>query len=128
MLIRALDLADSREYELQVAGPAALIIAKLVKIAERLAQGERRVRDKDAVDILRLLVAIETDELVAGFRLHGSDPAAAAVSAQALAMLRQQNRRGAASDLSRLIARGTGGDATALSQWDALCGDLLAAI
>lgn len=128
MLIRSLDPADRREYELQVAGPSALITAKLIKIEERLPQGAHRLRDKDAVDILRLLVKIETDELVAGFRLHSSDPAAAAVSAQALAFWGRQQSKGAPSDLSRLIARGTGEDATALAQWDALAGDLLAAL
>ena len=128
MLITALDPADRREHVLQVAAPSALITAKLIKIEERLPQGARRLRDKDAVDILRLLVRIETEELVAGFRLHESDPVAAAVSARALGFLSQQHSRGAATDLSRLIARGTGGDATALSQWDALVGDLLAAL
>lgn len=128
MRIRALDPADRRDYELQVAGPAALITAKLIKIEERLAQGERRVRDKDAVDILRLLVKIETDELVAGFRLHESDPTAARISQQALAFLAQQASPGATSVLSQMIATGTRGDATALSQWDVLVGDLLAAL
>jgi hypothetical protein len=40
-----------------------LITTKLVKIQERLEHGAKRVRDKDAVDVLRLLVATDTDEL-----------------------------------------------------------------
>jgi hypothetical protein len=67
---------DSRSFELRVAGPAALIVAKVHKISERLAS--RRSRDKDALDIYRLLRAFDPDELGTRFaRLY-----AAAVSAE----------------------------------------------
>jgi hypothetical protein len=59
--IGALDTADLRSFAVAVAGPAALLIAKVHKIAERLAEREqRRLDDKDALDILRLLQAVET--------------------------------------------------------------------
>lgn len=56
MHIAALDPADSRTIPLRVAGPAALVVAKLTKLAERLG-GSRldRVLSKDAGDLLRLL-------------------------------------------------------------------------
>jgi hypothetical protein len=63
-VIAAFDLADHRSFGVAVAGPAALLISKLHKVAERL--GERRphrLDDKDALDILRLLQAIETETL-----------------------------------------------------------------
>ena len=48
------------------ASPAALLIAKTHKFAERVAEREqRRLEDKDALDILRLLQATETAALAA---------------------------------------------------------------
>jgi hypothetical protein len=128
MSIVALDPTDNRRYELQVAGPAALITAKLVKIQERLESGARRVRDKDAVDVLRLLVATDTDELVTGFLRHESDPIAANVTRNALTFLADEHDRSDRSDLYQLIRRGTREDPTALAQFEALVEDLLAAV
>lgn len=56
MEIVALDPADDRRLELRVAGPAALAVAKLIKMEERTS-GRRpdRVVSKDAGDYLRLL-------------------------------------------------------------------------
>lgn len=57
--ITSLDPADTREHSLRVANPPALLVAKTIKVAERLGQGSAgrpsRVVDKDALDILRLL-------------------------------------------------------------------------
>ena len=52
---------DSRSFDLRVAGPAALIVAKVHKIVERV--DTRRSRDKDALDIYRLLRSFEPSEL-----------------------------------------------------------------
>ena len=55
-VISSLDASDSRQITLKVAGPAALVIAKAVKLRERLeAQDKSRVIAKDAGDLLRLL-------------------------------------------------------------------------
>jgi hypothetical protein len=54
-VIAALDPDDTRTAELRVAGPSALLVAKVHKIAGR-AGNEDRARDKDAVDVLRLLL------------------------------------------------------------------------
>jgi hypothetical protein len=54
--IEALEDEDERAFEVAVAGPAALLVAKLHKIAERVDTPGRR-EDKDALDILRLLQA-----------------------------------------------------------------------
>ncbi|WOH18099.1 hypothetical protein IRJ34_17350 [Paenarthrobacter sp. GOM3] len=64
MEIRALDEADNRRYSALVAGPTALLIAKLHKIAERV-ENPNRLNDKDAHDIYRLLVATETSVITA---------------------------------------------------------------
>jgi len=50
-----------------VAGPAALLVAKVHKIAERADSAARAV-DKDALDVLRLLRAIALDEMARGMR------------------------------------------------------------
>jgi len=57
--ICALSSPDSRHFEIEVAGSAALLVAKLIKLQERIdaAAGGRRDRrsNKDALDVLRLL-------------------------------------------------------------------------
>lgn len=66
MTISALESEDTRAFDVAVAGPTALLIAKLHKIAERISEREqRRLDDKDALDILRLLQATATSTLVA---------------------------------------------------------------
>jgi hypothetical protein len=60
--ITALDPQDPRVHSIWVAGPAALLVSKLHKIAERLNQPKRR-DNKDALDVLRLLRATTTKTL-----------------------------------------------------------------
>jgi hypothetical protein len=77
-VIEALDPSDSRTHEIRVAGPAALLIAKTIKIGDRLDDASRgdlkRIIDKDALDVLRLLQACPTAELSAGLTRHGAKP------------------------------------------------------
>jgi len=54
MRLEALEPGDARAFNLRVAGPAALLVAKMHKIADRTQQRDR-TRDKDALDIFRLL-------------------------------------------------------------------------
>lgn len=84
--ITALDPSDRREVIMWVAGPAALLVAKVHKIAERVDRHDR-VRDKDALDVLRLLRAVETDDLAAGLRTLREDRLAGAVTEEALRLL-----------------------------------------
>lgn len=50
------------------AGPAALIVSKMHKIRERLAERKQhRLDDKDALDALRLLQASPTEALASVF-------------------------------------------------------------
>lgn len=62
MLIRALDPSDRRRVVMDVAGPGALVVAKVHKIAERSSSRDRLV-DKDADDVRRLLQATDTADL-----------------------------------------------------------------
>lgn len=66
MTIESLETGDQRAFPVAVAGPAALIVAKLHKIRDR--RGTGRSSDKDALDLLRLLRAVPNMELVARFR------------------------------------------------------------
>lgn len=65
---------DTREVRLRVASPAALLIAKLVKIEERLGQSKPdRVLPKDAGDILRLLRNVDAVAIGARLRAIADD-------------------------------------------------------
>jgi hypothetical protein len=54
---RALVAGDDRRYQVAVAGTAALLVAKIHKIGDRLDDSRRpdRQADKDALDVLRLV-------------------------------------------------------------------------
>jgi hypothetical protein len=87
MLIGALDEGDSRQFEISVAGPAALLVAKLHKISDRLEHQSRR-DNKDAHDIYRLLRAIETHDVAAGIERLREHEISAIVTREALDLLR----------------------------------------
>lgn len=58
--IAALDPADSRQMTVAVAGPTALLVAKLHKLYER-RDNPSRLDNKDALDVYRLLQAVPTE-------------------------------------------------------------------
>lgn len=88
--IAALEPTDQRVFDVAIAGPAALLIAKAHKIAERLAEREqRRLEDKDALDILRLLQATETAALAADISGLLQADVAREVTREALGILRE---------------------------------------
>ncbi|MDR0432426.1 MAG: hypothetical protein LBH48_03830 [Bifidobacteriaceae bacterium] len=83
MVIRAFGPSDPRAFTLNVAGPGALLVAKAIKIAERAEDARKqsnRLRQKDALDMFRLLQGIPTEQLVAGLHSHRARNDAAAVS------------------------------------------------
>jgi len=65
--IAALEAVDDRRFEMWVAGPAGLLVAKTHKIGERV-NARDRVSDKDALDVYRLLRAVPTEELTQRLR------------------------------------------------------------
>jgi hypothetical protein len=88
--IQALEPTDSRSFDVAIAGPAALLIAKAHKIAERVAEREqRRLEDKDALDILRLLQATETTVLADTVKTLLQDDVARDVTREALTILKE---------------------------------------
>ncbi|AUG30590.1 MULTISPECIES: GSU2403 family nucleotidyltransferase fold protein [Microbacterium] len=67
--LTALEPQDSRAIEVRVAGPAALVIAKAIKIQERVEGArEDRVTSKDAGDLLRLLRNVSAESIGASLR------------------------------------------------------------
>ena len=67
--LAALEPGDGRAFEIAVAGPAALLVSKLHKVHERVADDGRGVKAKDSHDIYRLLLYVEPTVVEAGFAL-----------------------------------------------------------
>ncbi|MEV0623199.1 hypothetical protein AB0I81_58480 [Nonomuraea sp. NPDC050404] len=86
MAVTALDADDAREYRVRVAGSAALLVAKLHKIAER-ASVPHRLNDKDAHDAYRVLIDADTAELAAAFRFLLQEPISSEVTSEAVEYL-----------------------------------------
>lgn len=86
MTITALDPNDDRSVSMFVAGPAALLVAKTHKIAERIGN-TNRIRDKDALDVLRLLQSTTTAELAGGLELMRRDVVSHDITEEAITQL-----------------------------------------
>lgn len=87
MTVDSLD-GDGRSAVINVAGPAALLVAKLHKLGERVDDPDR-LNDKDAHDIYRLLVATETRDLAETVLRLRVDELSQAATAQAFTYLAQ---------------------------------------
>jgi hypothetical protein len=126
MRLGSLEKDDPRSFEIRVAGPAALLVAKLHKIAER-HQTDRQ-SDKDALDIYRLLRGVETSELAERFSRLLADPRSATVASEAKELLERQltTRSGAGIEMA-IRSAGPLQDAEVLAaSCEALAKDLLA--
>ncbi len=101
MTIGALDPADARSVEVEVAGPAALLVAKAHKLHDRVASGKAtRIDDKDAADVVRLMQATAPVAVGTTLATLSRDGVAGPVTVDALIYIEQLfGRRG---------ARGTG--------------------
>jgi hypothetical protein len=128
MHLAALDATDARGFDIRVAGPAALLVAKVHKISER--QGTDRQSDKDALDVLRLLRGTETDELASRYGRLLSDARSAGAAKTALALFEAQFAARAGNGVTMAIrSAGPLGDANEIAaSCAALAGDLLAVL
>jgi hypothetical protein len=88
MTMTALDPADGRRISVAVAGPTALLIAKLHKLYER-QKSPSRLDNKDALDIYRLLQAIPTETFADTIPVLLSDERARDVTHLGLSYLRE---------------------------------------
>ena len=126
--IAALDPDDNRTIKLWVAGPGALLVAKAHKIAERVG-AQDRVRDKDALDVLRLLRAIDTVELADRLAVLTGNQLSAGVTNEAIRLLPELFRAADSPGIAMAVrAAGAAEDsATLAASFVALAEDLLRA-
>lgn len=96
MTVRALDPADGRALEVEVAGAAALLVAKAHKLHDRVAENRTaRLDDKDAADVIRVMQTTSPGDVGATFRTLCAHPIAGGPSGDALAYLEELfGRRG----------------------------------
>ena len=88
LTISALDPADSRQIAVAVAGPTALLVAKLHKLYER-RDSPSRLENKDALDVYRLLQAIPTETFAETFPVLLQDERSSEVTRLGLSYLRE---------------------------------------
>lgn len=89
MIVGSLQCGDARAIEALVAGPAALLVAKLIKIKERFEGDRSRVEPKDVLDVYRLLYSKDAPQLVRALEACRDNAAAWPVIGDALATLRK---------------------------------------
>lgn len=125
MKISALEDEDPRVFELQVAGPAALLIAKLHKIEDR--QGSTRHNNKDALDIYRIFRGTETRDLSRRYHNALLDSRSKKVAQEALTILKEYFVGSNATGIQMIIrAMGILGDAEeTIASNEILVGDFL---
>jgi len=87
MIVTGLEAGDERQHEIPVAGPSALLVAKLHKIADRVEQ-PRRQRPRDSHDVFRLLREVEVEAFAAGFMAMRAADVSRDVALEAIGHLR----------------------------------------
>jgi hypothetical protein len=119
---------DARVMRAKVAGPGALLVAKMFKIHERL--GSSRANDKDALDVLRLLQGVSTEDLARKLTAILRDRRSGATGAHALELFAELfGHRGAEGAVMAARAALPVMDADEVRlTCAALAGDLLAAM
>jgi len=130
-VVGSLDPADDRAEEIQVAGPAALLVAKAHKLGDRIAEREAgkkdRTQPKDAHDAFRLLKAVPPDAVPVGLELLLANDVSATVTQTAIELLRHHAATPEA-ELCVLAGRaeeGVGDPALVSAQVHALIADAL---
>lgn len=130
-IISAFEDEDGRAFQIDIAGPAALLVAKLIKIAERTAAGNKdRLKDKDALDVFRLLQGTETAPMASILSRLSQDDIAGAITRESLGHLPSLFGSEAAEGTQMLI-RATAGlvdQANLIVSCTTLVADLLEAL
>ena len=124
----SLDPTDHRSVVMNVAGPSALLVAKIHKISDRTeTEMPSRIKDKDALDVLRLLQATETADLAGRIALLARSEPCATVTAEALDHLpRLFGRADSAGTEMAISAAGVNADAEVIAaSMTVLVSDLL---
>lgn len=93
-VIKSLNFNDSRSFKIHVAGPSGLLIAKMIKISERLKEN-RLLKDKDPYDVYRLLSAVSLDTFFEGLKSLIRNPLSREVTIEGLGQLELLFAKGA---------------------------------
>lgn len=128
MTLVALEERDARVVDIRVAGPAALLVAKVHKIDDRV--GSDRQTDKDALDVLRLLRGTATDDLATRFvKLLGDERSEEAARRGRELLEAQFTKRRSVGVEMAIRSAGALGDPDEISALlEALTSDFLAAL
>ncbi|MFZ2114246.1 MAG: hypothetical protein WAU77_11040 [Solirubrobacteraceae bacterium] len=96
MNVAALDTTDTRSVEVEVAGPAALLVAKVHKLHDRVAgEKAKRINDKDAADVFRLMQKTNPDVVGGTLASLAKDEVAGPVTVEAICYIEELfGRRG----------------------------------
>lgn len=92
MVIPSLDPAEERSVTANVAGPAALLIAKAYKIADRHAKAHThpdRLTNKDAGDVYRIMATVPIREVAKTLTALVRDPRVSPIASEGFELLRQ---------------------------------------
>ena len=127
MDVTAFEPSDTRRFTIAVAGAAALLVAKLHKIADRQAADSDRLRNKDAYDLYLLLRATRSEQMALALRSLLTDAQIAPVVASALQHLAElfTSIDGRGLVLLRDSVAGLGGEDTIVASCRVLAEDLL---
>jgi hypothetical protein len=91
MTLQALDPQDPRTVAVKVASPAALVVAKLTKLSERISDARPdRILAKDASDLLRILRYTDAAMLGMSLRTHSEAAVASRTIEAAVQFLKAQ--------------------------------------
>lgn len=124
------DSADMRSFRVRVAGPGALLVAKLHKLGER-SEDPTRLQGKDAHDLYRLLAAVQTPALATTVRRLLDHSFSRGAAEQALLHLERLFAAGAAalgSEMAGRVEVGVGSPEVVSASVATLAADLLEAI
>jgi hypothetical protein len=96
MTVAALDSTDPRSVMVEVAGHAALLVAKAHKLHDRVAGGKvERVGDKDAADVFRLMQTTKPEGVGRTLARLSNDEVAGPVTVEAIGYIEELfGRRG----------------------------------
>ena len=92
MQIASLEPHDGRCITVNVAGPVALLVAKAFKIRDRLAKADQRpdrLTDKDAGDVLRIMMVAPARQVAESAATLRKDPRVGAVASEGLSLLHE---------------------------------------
>jgi len=127
--VTALEDTDPRAFEVAVAGPGALLVAKLHKIWERI-DAPRGQENKDALDVLRLMRGVPMERIASILDVLLTDALAADVTREAIGFLKElfSTPTGRGSRMAADAAAGLVVEDTIVRSCAALASELLDAL